>query len=292
MHRITIFKRTTKKEGAIKLRFRLRDGRSVDLYHKSDIVADLKSLDKFTEEGKPKPKVSVYDKELLASITEVITAMNMAYTEMKDKGISMTGDNFENIIDRILHPDKAARVEARTLLARFERYSKDGKRDGLFGDICSKQYEVILKELKRFLIINKIEDIIPADFTADILMELALFFRDEYLYVERWRHLYEDVKKRNIPTEKRSQNTVAAKMSKMHAFFNDLEDKEEIIKSPFRKLGKERKRVVLKEQYDDPIFLYKEELLAVIEAVVPTTLQETKDAFLLQCAFGCRIGDF
>ena len=108
MHRITIFKRTTKKEGAIKLRFRLRDGRSVDLYHKSDIVADLKSLDKFTEEGKPKPKVSVYDKELLTSITEVITAMNMAYTEMKDKGISMTGDNFENIIDRILHPDKAA----------------------------------------------------------------------------------------------------------------------------------------------------------------------------------------
>ena len=162
----------------------------------------------------------------------------------------------------------------------------------MFGEICSKQYEVILKELKRFLIINKIEDIVPADFTADILMELALFFRDEYLYVERWRHLYEDVKKRNIPTEKRSQNTVAAKMSKMHAFFNDLEDKEEIIKSPFRKLGKERKRVVLKEQYDDPIFLYKEELLTVIEAVVPTTLQETKDAFLLQCAFGCRIGDF
>ncbi len=292
MHRITIFKRTTKKDGFIKLRFRLRDGRSVDLYHKSDIIADLKSLEKFTEEGKPKPKVSIYDKDLLAKITEVITAMNMAYREMKDKGMSMTGDNFEITIDKILHPDKVARAEARTLLARFDRFAKEGLRDGLFGDACSRHYEVIRKELRRFLIINKIEDILPADFTADILMELAVFFRDEYLYVDRWSTLYEDVKERNKPKERRSQNTVAAKMSKIQAFFNDLEDKEEIVKSPFRKLGKERKRVVLKEQYDDPIFLYKDELLNLIASEVPHTLQETKDAFVLQCAFGCRIGDF
>lgn len=292
MHRITIFKRTTKKDGVIKLRFRLRDGRSIDLYHKSDIIADLKSLDKFTEEGKPKPKVSVYDKDLQAKITEVVTAMNMAYREMKDKGMSMTGYNFESTIDKILHPDKVARAEARTLLARFERFAKEGQRDGLFGVVCSRQYEVIRKELRRFLIINKIEDILPADFTADILMELAMFFRDEYLYVDRWSTLYEDVKERNKPKERRSQNTVASKMSKMQAFFNDLEDKEEIVKSPFRKLGKERKRVVLKEQYDDPIFLYKEELLNLIASEVPPSLQETKDAFVLQCAFGCRIGDF
>lgn len=292
MHRITIFKRTTKKDGSIKLRFRLRDGRAVDLYHKSDIVADLKSLDKFTDEGKLKPKVSVYDKELLASITEVITAMDSAYSDMRDKGFSMTGENFEQAVDRILHPDKVARAESRTLLARFERFAQNGYRDGVFGELCSKQYEVIRKELQRFLIINKAEDILPTDFTADMLMELALFFRDEYQYVERWRNLYVDVTERNIPKERRSQNTVAAKMRKMHAFFNDLEDKEEIIKSPFRKIGKERKHIVLKEQYDDPIFLYKGELASIIATVVPEHLQEVKDAFLLQCAFGCRIGDF
>ena len=292
MHRITIFVRTAKKDGNIKLRFRLRDGRTVDLYHKSDIVADLKALDKFTDDGKPKPKVSVYDKELLSKITEVINAMDMAYSEMKNKGISMSGGNFEHIIDRILHPDKVAREESRTLLARFERFAKNGYRDGVFGELCSKQYEVIRKELERFLIINKIEDILPIDFTAEMLMELALFFRDEYLYVDRWQNLYTDVNNRNIPRERRSQNTVAAKMSKIHAFFNDLEDREEIVKSPFRKLGKERKRVVLKEQYDDPIYLYKEEFLCILNTDVPKPLQETKDAFMLQCAFGCRIGDF
>ena len=42
MERVTIFLRTTKTEGDIKLRFRLRDGREVDLYHKSEIRAALK----------------------------------------------------------------------------------------------------------------------------------------------------------------------------------------------------------------------------------------------------------
>lgn len=47
MERITIFIRTKKKSGSIRLRFRLIDGREVDLYHKSEIKADLKDLEKF-----------------------------------------------------------------------------------------------------------------------------------------------------------------------------------------------------------------------------------------------------
>ena len=61
MERVTIFLRTTKKEGNIKLRFRLRDGREVDLYHKSTIRAELKDLAKFDENGNIKPKVSVFN---------------------------------------------------------------------------------------------------------------------------------------------------------------------------------------------------------------------------------------
>ena len=54
MKGLTIVKRTSKQEGTIRLRFRLRDGRGVDLYHKSDIDADLKDLDKFTDTGELK----------------------------------------------------------------------------------------------------------------------------------------------------------------------------------------------------------------------------------------------
>ena len=68
MKGLTIVKRTSKQEGTIRLRFRLRDGRGVDLYHKSEIDADLKDLEKFTDTGDLKPRVSVYNKQLKLEI--------------------------------------------------------------------------------------------------------------------------------------------------------------------------------------------------------------------------------
>ncbi len=41
MRHFLLAHRTAKTKGSIKLRFRLRDGRNVQLFHKSDIDADL-----------------------------------------------------------------------------------------------------------------------------------------------------------------------------------------------------------------------------------------------------------
>lgn len=71
-----------------------------------------------------------------------------------------------------------------------------------------------------------------------------------------------------------------------------LIDTDELVKSPFRKLGKERRNFVMKTKYDDPIFLHKNELFRIMATDVPAKLQDTKDAFLVQCAFGCRVSDF
>lgn len=57
-------------------------------------------------------------------------------------------------------------------------------------------------------------------------------------------------------------------------------------------MGKERRKAVMKTKYDDPFFLRKDELLKIIKAKVPVSLEDTRDAFLVQCAFGCRISDF
>ena len=74
MKGLTIVKRSSKQEGTIRLRFRLRDGRGVDLYHKSEIDAELKDLDKFTDTGELKPRVSVYNKQLKLDIDTEIDA--------------------------------------------------------------------------------------------------------------------------------------------------------------------------------------------------------------------------
>ena len=62
-------------------------------------------------------------------------------------------------------------------------------------------------------------------------MDFRNFLFDEYKYVAKNRNLYANVASRNIPTERRGGNTVSTKLKKLQAFFNELEDKEEIAKS-------------------------------------------------------------
>lgn len=295
MERVTIFLRTTKTEGDIKLRFRLRDGREVDLYHKSEIRAALKDIAKFDENGNVKPKVSVFNKELKLSIDREMDAIYAAYRslcEKMQKG-NINGEIFEDAIDLVLNPDARNQKKAEmTMLGRFDRFIADGYRDGIFGEGRMRHYRVVYGALERFLAIKNLRSITPIEFTADMLMDLRYFFTNEYEYVEKYSYLYDDKKKRDIPCKPRDMNTTITRLKKLQAFFNELEDKEEIIASPFRKLGKKRKATVLKERYDEPVYLHKDELLKVMHTEVPTTLQETKECFLLQCAFGCRIADF
>jgi len=178
MKGLTIVKRTSKQEGTIRLRFRLRDGRGVDLYHKSEIDADLKDLDKFTDTGELKPRVSVYNKQLKLDIDTEIDAMETAYRQLceaKDK-TRITAEDFEEAITSVLHPQKNMKALTElTLIDRFSKYIEDGLRDGNFGEGRQKHYKVSLGELTRFLTIQHRLKVTPSEFDADDLMDFRQF---------------------------------------------------------------------------------------------------------------------
>lgn len=288
MERITILIRTSKKEGDVRLRFRLRDGRKVQLYHKSDIVASLQDMSKFNDDGSLRPRVAIYNKELQKEILSEISLVHQAYSNIRyDKDV--TSERLEREIYNVRHP---AQDNTTTLLGRMLTYIEKGYRDGLFKEQRKRHYMVVYHILERFLIINDNLDITPENFSPNMVMDFSLFVRDEYEYVDNWRGLYAGCVERNVPAKARSRNTVATKMKYLHAFFHELEDCEDIEKSPFHKLGKDRKRIILRERYDDPIYLRIDEFRKVLETDVPLSLQEVKDVFCLQCALGCRIGDF
>ena len=295
MKGLTLFRRTTKSEGMIKLRFRLRDGRGVDLYHKSEIKADIKDLAKFEDDGELRPKVSIYNHELKEKIDREMSAIETAYIELcakMDKSL-ITATLFEETICRHLHPENYIAVtKEETLLERYARFIKEGYRDGTFAEKRVLQYNGLYNELKRYLTIRNQLNVLPKSFSADDLMELRLFLFEEYKYVEKYPALYSEIKERCVPSKERAQNTVAIKLRMLQAFYTELEDRDEIDVSPFRKLGKNRRKVVMKESYDAPVYLLQEEFLKVMNTDVPATLQEAKEAFLLQCAFGSRIDDF
>lgn len=295
MKNISITNRTTKTDGEVRIRLRLRDGRKVDLYHKSDIKASISDLESFDlSTGEVKPRRKIYNKDLEKAIRTEMGVMDRAYSAMIDEGLPIDSKTFEAVISSIKHPNAqgAAYGNANRFDVRLATFTQDGFRDGLFGVRRARLYNALLGVVGRFMAVNGLESIEVKEVDADILMRLRQFIADEYLFVPEWPRLYDGLNKHSIPTERRNQNTIATRMKMLQAFFNELEDREEIEKSPFRKLGKERKRSIMRERYEKPVYLKQSELQVLMDAEVPEALEETRQAFTLQCAFGCRISDF
>ena len=295
MERITLYLRTTKTSGKIKLRFRLIEGREVQLFHKSQIDADLADLKKFEMDGSLKPRVSIYNEKLRIAITREIEAMREAYNLLKDEGRVFDANDFEEMIDKILNPEKYNIVkveEVETLLDRFNRYIDGLKTYGTVSEGRAKIYRIVWDKLSRFLIIFKKAKYTAEQFTPEDILAFREFVINEYKYVDKYKAVYGNLPKTSVPTKQASINTASAKLRALQAFFNELEENDEILKSPFRRLTKKRRNEALREQYDDPFFLRYDEVQQIMTADVPDSLKETKDAFLLQCALGCRIGDY
>ena len=90
MKNISITNRTTKTDGEVRIRFRLRDGRKVDLYHKSDIKASISDLESFDlATGEVKPRKKIYNKDLEKAIRSEIDVVDRAYSNMIDEGLGL-----------------------------------------------------------------------------------------------------------------------------------------------------------------------------------------------------------
>lgn len=296
MERISIFIRTTKKTGKVKLRFRLIDGRLVQLYHTTEIEADVQDLSKFNPDGTVKGKVTIYNRQLKKEIDKHISAMRQAYYALCEQisAPHISGPMFEGEVSLILNPREKMkkREQKESMLARFQRYIDNGVKKDYFGPVRKRNYQLVLGSLERYLTIKHWKKISADEFTADMLEGFQAFLRDEYKYVDRYPKLFEHLNERRKPKAEREPNTIAMRMKMIQAFFNELVEKNEVPDTPFHKLGRKVKSRMMREEYDSPKFLRKDEFFKVLNTEVPTSLKEAKDAFLVQCAFGCRISDF
>lgn len=300
MVRISIINRTTKKEGRISLRFRLRDGRNVDLYHKSEIEADLSDLSKFESDGTPKKRAN-FNRALESAIKERMALMHSVYEEAVKTGLSLTNETFEKVIGKGIHPgseDGEEELPERTLLNRFcrmvdgdEIITKDGKP---ISQSRRAHYQVFGRIMGRFLKVVGRMDIACDEVDKEFILSFRDFIINEYKFAEdkRWSYLYTGLKRNMVPTKPRGQNTVSMMMKMFQAFFKMLDANDEIPKNPFNKFTGANHAALLRQEYSKPIALTLEELRRILLADVPAGLQETQEAFLLQCALGCRISDF
>lgn len=292
MATVKAFIRSGKKDTFANIRFRLSDGRNIQLFHTSELLVKPSMWDEKKEQYKAKAIIPVHCKsreEFYKDVTDRKNLLLQLYTTQKTE----SSEQLNQYVDEYLNPEKYnTEKTALCLYDRFSNYIEQSFKDGIFGEGRKRHYDVLLRELNRFLIINDLCNINPVDFTNEKLILFRDFLINEYTFVNKYRGLYVGMTVRNTPTAPRGQNTVATKLKKIQAFFNELESNDELPVSPFRKLGKQRKAVMMKEQYDEPICLTKNEFIKIQNTNVPKPLQETKAAFLLQCSLGCRIGDF
>ena len=181
--------------------------------------------------------------------------------------------------------------KSESLYQRLLRFIEDAHRDGVIGD---GRYAVALgkaAKLNRFLTITGGKKMSAHEFTTDVLMEYRQFLYDEYKYVPLYPDLYPRGSGHHWPKKRLRDTTVVHDLKILQAFFAELENSDEIRRSPFRKLSMEKRRIIMHTMYDAPVFLRADELKEVMATEVPSELQWVKDLFVLNCAIGCRIGD-
>lgn len=253
-------------------------------------------MKKFDTDGSLKPRVSIYNVQLLADIQREIGAMREAYKNLKEKShAEITAEQFETAVDMVLNPNKynlKLGKEKETLIERFNRYLEFLASLGTLSKASLLKFRVDRDKLLRYLTIFKKTKYTVEDFTADDIMNLRSFIINEYQYVPKHPEIYKGLNRRAVPTKPATSNTAASKLHGLKMFFNELEYSDEIQKSPFRRLSRARRSEMLRERYSDPYYLYREEVMKIMDTEVPDELKETKDAFLLQCAIGCRLGDY
>jgi hypothetical protein len=290
MARVQLFTQTRKVGNeSIKLRFRLKDGRGVQLYCRSEITATIDDLSKFEANGTPKKRAN-YSRKLAKIIADRMALLQTVYDDCIKSGILLTSKVFEERVDMVLHPEKyqTEKPKVKSLLERFDEYISDGT----FSEARKAGYRVTEKILSRYLQIVGRTSIQIDEVDKQFLIDFHQFVVNEYKYVKRYKRLYSDIKSSNVPMTARDANTVAIKMKMLSAFFNCLEANEEVTISPFRRLTKGDRKSTMSETYGEPFALRLEELQQLINADVPEALRATRDAFALQSCVGCRISDF
>ena len=177
MATVKAFIRTsTKEKDFVNVRFRLTDGRSIQLFHKSDIQVNPNDFDVKNEKIKAK---IIFDFKARTdfdnSITDRKKIISDLYLNANDKS-TLTSDWLEDAINRILHPDRfilESEKQPETVLSYItdfiikapQRKDKKTGRTLVYNNI--QQYKATEKHLKEFAKIDKKQDYLFSEIDFD-----------------------------------------------------------------------------------------------------------------------------
>ncbi len=223
---------------------------------------------------------------------------------------TLTSAWLQTVIDKFHHPEKYQEKEEEQEKRSFFDYITDfrdnakkkvnGKREGDKSDVWKKNFDVLIRALRRYEMFVRLSDKERKDFTLDIdtidsdtLSDIESYLRNEHSLLEEYPKIFENIpastdSRRSPKPQPRGNNTICALFNKLKAFFNWLNEKNITANNPFK--GYEG---VVSEQYGTPYYITLEERnhIADFDLSKYPNLSVQRDIFIFQCCIGCRVSD-
>ncbi len=291
MTTVKAFIRTGKKDKEANIRFRLSDGRNVQLFHKSELMVLPTLWDEKRELYKAKSVIK----------TEERIRLNTAIAERKKLLLSLynntpeiTSDKLEQLIDEHIHPEKYQK-QGDDFFSIMETYLQKKK----LSEVREKNFRVLVRALQRYELFVSAYDTNKFKLELDkinteTIEDIESFLRNESNLYEEYPEIYRQIpaiinpKRRSIKPQPRGNNTICALFNKLRAFYNWCNQQKITDNRPF-----ERYNGVTIEKYGTPFYLTLDErnLIADYDLSAHPQLAIQRDIFIFQCLIGCRVSD-
>ncbi|MDR1372565.1 MAG: site-specific integrase [Dysgonamonadaceae bacterium] len=271
MATIQTFIRTGKgaKKNHVNIRFRLSDGRDIQLFHKSELVINA---DKWDVKKQSIKASCVYDakkrNEFNKALTDRKNLILDIYTQNLGKKVDFTSDWLNAEIDRALHLKKGVKSENITLFRFIDKFIQEAPNRNDNGRvICNgtiKQYKVFYEHIKEFAKISLRDDF---EFS-----EIDLKFYSDYVVFLQGKNYTSNNVGKNIKTLKTILNAAAFEGCHINPALSKFK--------------------VFKEDIDN-ISLNEDDLqkLKELDLSKYPHLDKVRDLFLLLAWTGCRFSD-
>ena len=284
MATITAFIRTTvKKADKVNIRFRLTDGRDIQLFHKSNLIVDPNLWDSKKQEIKAKVIFKVEDR---TSFNDAVGERKKLIRSIYDSSQELTSELLDLRLDQKLHPEKYTveepAEETQSFFQAFDEFLEKHK----LSEGRKSHFKVVKRALERYELYRKINLNINS-ITPDTIRDIEVFMRDELSVFKEFPEIYKAIPESRTPIA-RGQNTVSGMLVKLRTFCIWMVDEEKATKNPFKKFP------IQQAIYGSPFYISNEERNKLYKTNLSRSpeLAIQKDIFVFQSLIGCRVGDY
>ena len=268
-----------KKDREVNTRFRLTDGRKIQLFYKSDlsILPRLWSNDTQTI----KAKVSYNEQARILfnrSVEDIKQRILDWYVEQGAKE-DLTSADLQSYMER----PTDSKISGDDFTSLYERFlaERDCSADRV------EQLRVGMRDVQRYEAYISITIGVHYAFdvntvTAQTLRSFERFLADEYKIVEQYPELYAD---RKVNQRPRGYNTIRNRLIYIRSFFIWLRDNGITTNNPFKTFK------IKQAVYGSAIYITVEELHRLAKVELEPFLERYRDLYLFQASIGCRVSD-